>query len=65
MLLGDESLHYVQSNTNKQFIVNYRMHQSTPFSNTLQSHINNKIKSLGINPFRITAEADYDCEGNY
>src|SRR5690606_34907500 len=55
----------VQISTNKQFIASYSLHQTTTDTNTLQSHISQHIKELGIKPSSITADAGYGSEQNY
>ena len=55
----------VQISTNKQFIAGYSPHQNTTDTNTLQSHITQLVKGIGIKPSCLTADAGYGSEENY
>lgn len=55
----------VQISTNKQFIASYTLHQNTSDVRTLQSHVSEHIKNLGVKPSSLTADAGYGSEENY
>ena len=55
----------VQISTNKQFIASYSIHQNTSDIKTLQSHMSEHIKGLGVKPSSLTADAGYGSEENY
>lgn len=55
----------VQISTNKQFIASYSIHQNTSDIKTLQSHMSEHIKQLGVKPSSLTADAGYGSEENY
>lgn len=55
----------VQISTNKQFIASYSIHQNTSDIKTLQSHMGEHIKGLGVKPSSLTADAGYGSEENY
>lgn len=55
----------VQISTNNQYIASYSIHQKTTDTTTLKSHLTQHIKSLGIRPSSVTADAGYGSEENY
>lgn len=55
----------VQISTNNQFIASYSIHQKTTDTNTLKSHLATHIKSLGVKPASVTADAGYGSQENY
>lgn len=55
----------VQISTNNQFIASYSLHQKTNDTNTLKNHLSAHIKSLGVKPSSVTADAGYGSEENY
>jgi transposase len=55
----------VQISTNKQFIASYSIHQNTSDIKTLESHMSEHIKGLGVKPSSLTADAGYGSEENY
>ena len=55
----------VQISTNNQYIASYSLHQKTTDTNTLKSHLSNHIKSTGIKPACVTADAGYGSQENY
>jgi len=55
----------VQISTNNQFIASYSIHQKTNDTNTLKPHLTEHIKSLGIKPSSVSADAGYGSEENY
>jgi transposase len=55
----------VQISTNNQFIASYSVHQKTTDTTTLKTHLSEHIKSLGVKPSCVTADAGYGSEENY
>ena len=55
----------VQISTNNQFIASYSIHQKTTDITTLKTHLSEHIKSLGVKPSCVTADAGYGSEENY
>lgn len=55
----------VQISTNNQFVASYSIHQKTNDTNTLKTHLSQHIKSLGVKPSSVTADAGYGSEENY
>lgn len=55
----------VQISTNNQFIASYSIHKKAGDTNTLKEHLTQHIKSLGIKPSSLTADAGYGSEENY
>jgi transposase len=55
----------VQASTEKQYIVNYTLEQTTTDTTTLKGHINEHIQSYGGPPESLTADAGYGSEENY
>ena len=55
----------VQISTNKQFIGNYSIHQSTTDTTTLRSHLVSFEKLYGFMPEELTADAGYGSQENY
>ncbi len=55
----------VQISTNNQFIASYSIHKKAGDTNTLKEHLTQHIKSLGVKPSSITADAGYGSEENY
>ena len=55
----------VQVSTEKQYIVNYTLGQTTSDTVLLKDHINEHIFSYGETPGSVTADAGYGSEENY
>lgn len=55
----------VQASTNRQYIINYTLEQTTTDTNTLKGHIEEHIQSFGVSPESLTADAGYGSEENY
>lgn len=55
----------VQISTNNQFIASYSIHQKSTDTTTLKSHLKQHIKSIGVKPSSVTADAGYGSEENY
>jgi transposase len=55
----------LQISTNKQFIVNYSVHQTSNDFNTLQSHIGEFIEQYHETPRAVIADAGYGSLENY
>ncbi len=55
----------VQVSTNNQYIASYSIHHQTTDTKTLIPHIEQHIKSLGVKPANVTADAGYGSEQNY
>ena len=55
----------VQASTEKQYIVNYTLGQTTSDTVLLKDHINEHIHAFGRSPESLTADAGYGSEENY
>ena len=55
----------VQASTEKQYIVNYTLGQTTSDTVLLKEHIDEHIASYGRSPETLTADAGYGSEENY
>lgn len=55
----------VQASTEKQYIVNYTLGQTTSDTTLLKEHIEEHIHSYGCSPEKLTADAGYGSEENY
>lgn len=55
----------VQASTERQYIINYTLEQTTTDTNTLKGHIDEHIASFGNAPESLTADAGYGSEENY
>jgi transposase len=55
----------VQASTERQYIVNYTLEQTTTDTTTLKDHIDEHIASYGQPPESLTADAGYGSEENY
>ncbi len=55
----------VQASTNRQYITNYTLAQTTTDTSTLKDHIDDYIESYGQVPESLTADAGYGSEENY
>lgn len=55
----------VQASTEKQYIVNYTLGQTTTDTSLLKDHIDEHIASFGAPPENLTADAGYGSEENY
>ena len=55
----------VQASTERQYIINYTLEQTTTDTNTLKGHIEEHIHSFGLSPETLTADAGYGSEENY
>jgi transposase len=55
----------LQISTNNQYIASYSLHQKANDTNTLKPHLAAHIKSFGIKPSCITADAGYGSQENY
>lgn len=55
----------VQASTEKQYIVNYTLGQTTADTTLLKAHIDEHILSYGAPPEDLTADAGYGSEENY
>lgn len=55
----------VQASTEKQYIVNYTLGQTTSDTTLLKDHIDEHIASYGSVPEKLTADAGYGSEENY
>jgi len=55
----------VQISTNNQYIASYSIHSSTTDTPVLIPHLEQHIRTLGIRPNNVTADAGYGSEQNY
>jgi transposase len=55
----------LQLSTNRQFVVNYTLHQKPTDTTTLKPHMEEYRKLYGRYPHNITADAGYGSEENY
>lgn len=55
----------VQASTEKQYIINYTLGQTTSDTSLLKAHIDEHILSYGAPPENLTADAGYGSEENY
>nr|MBA3353810.1 transposase [Blastocatellia bacterium] len=55
----------VQVSTEKQYIINYTLGQTTSDTLLLKDHVNEHILSYGSSPEKLTADAGYGSEENY
>jgi transposase len=55
----------VQASTEKQYIINYTLGQTTSDTSLLKKHIDEHILSYGAPPENLTADAGYGSEENY
>jgi transposase len=55
----------VQASTNRQYIVNYTLAQTTSDTTTLKEHIDDFAQGYGRSPESLTADAGYGSEENY
>lgn len=55
----------VQASTEKQYIVNYTLGQTTSDTTLLKDHIGEHCLSYGSSPDKLTADAGYGSEENY
>jgi transposase len=55
----------IQASTERQYIINYTLEQTTTDTNTLKGHIDEHIQSFGNSPESLTADAGYGSEENY
>lgn len=55
----------VQASTEKQYIINYTLGQTTSDTVLLKEHIDEHIQSYGRSPEKLTADAGYGSEENY
>ena len=55
----------VQASTEKQYIINYTLGQTTSDTTLLKAHIGEHIASFGRSPDSLTADAGYGSEENY
>lgn len=55
----------VQASTEKQYIINYTLGQTTSDTSLLKEHIGEHIESYGRTPESVTADAGYGSEENY
>src|SRR5882757_7482880 len=55
----------VQISTNNQFIASYSLHPNPTDTKTLIPHLEQHIRTLGIRPNNVTADAGYGSEQNY
>lgn len=55
----------VQASTERQYIINYTLGQTTSDTSLLKDHIGEHIESYGRSPESLTADAGYGSEENY
>jgi transposase len=55
----------VQASTEKQYIINYTLGQTTNDTTLLKEHVDEHIQSYGRSPEKLTADAGYGSEENY
>jgi transposase len=55
----------VQASTEKQYIINYTLGQTTTDTTLLKDHVGEHIHSYGSSPQTLTADAGYGSEENY
>lgn len=55
----------VQASTEKQYIINYTLGQTTSDTSLLKDHLDEHIASYGGSPENLTADAGYGSEENY
>jgi len=55
----------VQASTEKQYIVDYTLGQTTTDTNLMKGHLDDFIASYGLAPENLTADAGYGSEENY
>lgn len=55
----------VQASTEKQYIINYTLGQTTADTTLLKAHIDEHIMAYGVPPENLTADAGYGSEENY
>ena len=55
----------VQASTEKQYIINYTLGQTTSDTVLLKDHLGEHINSFGRSPEKLTADAGYGSEENY
>lgn len=55
----------VQASTERQYIINYTLGQTTSDTSLLKDHVEEHIASYGCSPEKLTADAGYGSEENY